>query len=231
MTLIELKNIGFEIAHQKIINKISLQLQKGKITTLIGPNGGGKTSLARILLGILKPTTGEIIKNHRIKKVGYMPQKIEIDKTIPMSARDFILLCGNEVDKTLTTRLNVEKILDKQIHDLSGGQMQKILFLQAIAGNPELLVLDEPTQYMDIAGIQDFYKIIEEIREKTGCTILLISHDLHMVMQKTDLVFCINHHVCCHGAPEDINQHPEYLSLFGNRSVVTLYQHHHDHKH
>lgn len=235
MTIIELKNIGLKIGSQQIIDRISLQLKKGEITTLIGPNGGGKTSIARILLGILKPTSGSVIKNSAIK-IGYMPQKIEIDKTIPLSAKDFIKLSTHKIElgetfKHLALRLNVEKILNKQLHDLSGGQLQKILFLRALINKPDLLVLDEPTQYMDIAGIQDFYQIIEEVRKETNCAILLISHDLHMVMQKTDLVFCVNHHVCCHGTPEDINQHPEYLSLFGNRSAVTLYQHHHDHKH
>ena len=224
MALIELKNIGLKIGGKQIIEGISLQLKRGKITTLIGPNGGGKTSLARILLGIIKPTSGEIFSNKKIS-IGYMPQKIEIEKNIPISSRDFVQLENGAIDKALAKRLNVEKILDKQIHDLSGGQLQKILFLRALAGKPDLLVLDEPTQYMDIAGIQDFYQIIEEVRSERGCTILLISHDLHLVMQKTDLVFCINRHVCCHGAPEDINQHPEYLSLFG------VYQHHHNHKH
>lgn len=232
MTIIELKNIGLKIGAQQIIDKISLQLKRGKITTLIGPNGGGKTSIARILLGILKPTSGAVIRHEKIK-IGYMPQKIEIDKTIPLSARDFIELANgrSEVNQALATRLNVTKILDKQVHDLSGGQMQKILFLRAMAQNPDLLVLDEPTQCMDLATIQDFYKIIAEVAKSANCAILLISHDLHMVMQETDFVFCINHHVCCHGAPEDINQHPEYLSLFGNQSAVTIYTHHHDHKH
>lgn len=230
MALVELKNIGLKIGGKQIIEGISLQLKKGKITTLIGPNGGGKTSLARILLGIIKPTSGEVTRSHKIS-IGYMPQKVELEKNIPISARDFIHLENGAIDQKLAQRLNVEKVLNKQIHDLSGGQLQKILFLRALAGKPDLLVLDEPTQYMDIAGIQDFYQIIEEIRKERECTILLISHDLHMVMQKTDLVFCVNHHVCYHGAPEDINQHPKYLSLFGNRGAVTIYQHHHNHKH
>lgn len=231
MTIIELKNIGLKIAQQQIIDKISLQLKRGKITTLIGPNGGGKTSIARILLGILPPTSGEVIRHEKIS-IGYMPQKIEIEKTIPLTALDFIKI-GNEksvLDENLIKRLRCEEILKKQIHQLSGGQLQKIIFLRALLHCPDLLVLDEPTQYMDLATTADFYKIIAEIAEQKNCAILLISHDLHMVMQKTDFVFCINHHICCHGAPEDINQHPEYLSLFGDRTL-TLYQHHHDHKH
>lgn len=224
MTLIELKNIGLKIDGKQIIDGISLQLKRGKITTLIGPNGGGKTSLARIMLGIIKPTSGSVMAMSQLK-IGYMPQKLNLEKNIPISARDFVELENGKIDQKLATRLNVEKILDKQIHDLSGGQLQKILFLRALSGKPDLLVLDEPTQYMDVAAIVEFYQILEEIRAESKCTILLISHDLHLVMQKTDLVFCVNHHVCCHGTPEDVNQHPEYLSLFG------IYQHHHNHKH
>jgi zinc transport system ATP-binding protein len=232
MTIIELQNAGLKIGKEKIVDKISLKLQKGKITTLIGPNGGGKTSIARLALQIVKPTSGKIIRHQKVK-VSYMPQKIEIDKTIPLTARDFIhLLNGNkEVNQKLAERLDVAKILNRQIHDLSGGQLQKILFLQAVSKNADLLVLDEPTQYMDFNAIQDFYKILDELRQKTDCSILLISHDLVAVMQKTDFVFCINQHICCHGTPEDINQHPEYLSLFGNKANVTIYQHHHNHQH
>ncbi len=231
----KLENISLTLNRQKILSGINLELQKGKITTLIGPNGGGKTSIARILLGILDPTSGKVQKKSALK-IGYMPQKIEIDKTIPMTAKDFIQLSTHKIEfdeslKHLSSRLNVTKILNQQIHDLSGGQMQKILFLRALTNNPELLVLDEPTQYMDIAGTQDFYQIIDEVRKSSNCAILLISHDLHAVMQKTDLVFCVNYHVCCHGSPESVNKHPEYLSLFGNKSELALYQHHHDHQH
>lgn len=224
MTLVELRNIGLKIGAKQIIEGISLQLKRGKITTLIGPNGGGKTSLARILLGIIKPTSGKVLRLQNLK-IGYMPQKLDLEKNIPISARDFVELENGKLDHKFAKRLNVEKILDKEIHDLSGGQLQKILFLRALSGKPDLVVLDEPTQYMDIAAILEFYQILEEVRKESKCTILLISHDLHLVMQKTDFVFCVNHHICCHGAPEDINQHPEYLSLFG------VYQHHHNHKH
>ena len=235
MPLASLENIGLKIDGQQIIDKVSLHLNKGKITTLIGPNGGGKTSIARILLGVLQPTSG-IIKKDSSLKIGYMPQKIVIDKTIPMTVKNFLTLSTHKIifdDKInkLIERLKIDKILNKQIHDLSGGQMQKVLFLRSIINNPDLLVLDEPTQYMDINATEEFYQIIDEIRKSQDCAILLISHDLHMVMQKTDVVVCVNHHVCCHGAPEDINQHPEYLSLFGNRSNLAIYQHHHDHKH
>lgn len=239
MNLASLENIGLRINSQQIISQISLTLKKGEITTLIGPNGGGKTSIARILLGVLKPTSGKIQKDTKLK-VGYMPQKLVIDKTIPMTVDGFLKLSTHKVVfddeiNNLIMRLKLNQILNKQIHDLSGGQMQKVLFLRSIINKPNLLVLDEPTQYMDISASEEFYQIIDEIRKSQHCAILLISHDLYMVMQKTDFVFCVNHHICCHGSPESIHQHPEYLSLFGNRSIVgkslAVYQHHHDHKH
>jgi zinc transport system ATP-binding protein len=229
------ENISLKINQHSILSGINLELKKGKITTLIGPNGGGKTSIARILLGILKPTSGKILKDSKLK-IGYMPQKIEIDKTIPITTKDFILLSKTHLEldeklQNLAARLNIKKDLNRQIHDLSGGQMQKAMFLKALIHSPDLLVLDEPTQYMDIAAIQDFYQIIDDIRKNNNCAILLISHDLHAVMQKTDLVFCVNKHVCCHGTPESVNQHPEYISLFGNKNELAIYHHHHDHQH
>ncbi len=235
MLIAKLENIGLKIDRQQIIDKVSLQLKKGEITTLIGPNGGGKTSIVRILLGVLQPTSGTITKTEKIR-IGYMPQKVTIDTTIPLTIADFLLLSAhkiafNDFTSSLISRLKLENILDKQIHDLSGGQLQKVLFLRSLMNQPDLLVLDEPTQYMDISATEEFYQILDEIRKTQNCAILLVSHDLHMVMQKTDFVFCVNHHVCCHGAPEDINNHPEYLSLFGNRTNLAIYQHHHDHNH
>ncbi len=236
MVVAKLENIGLKIDGQDILRGINLELKKGKITTLIGPNGGGKTSIARILLGIVKPTAGRVEMGNI--KIGYMPQKIELDKTIPLRVLDFLELASKKISKEEIllvakkfSQFDLEKILYNQIHDLSGGQLQKVLFLRAILGNPELLVLDEPTQYMDVNAVADFYHEINEIRNMNKCAILLVSHDLYMVMQKTDFVFCVNHHLCCSGAPEAVNQHPQYRELFGNRGEIAVYQHHHDHKH
>lgn len=237
MTIIKLKNIKLTINRQEVLRDINLELQKGKITTLIGPNGGGKTSLARIVVGVMAATSGEVQKDVAVK-IGYMPQKIELDRTIPMRVCDFLQLSMHKISAAKINefiakfpRLNLAGILQKQIHEISGGQLQKVLFLRAIIGEPDLLVLDEPTQYMDIAAVEEFYHVIDEIRNQSKCAILLISHDLLMVMQKTDFVFCINQHICCHGAPESVNEHPEYLALFGRSRELAVYQHHHDHKH
>ena len=230
--LCKLENISLEINNSKIIRDISISIEKGEITTLIGPNGGGKTSIARILLGILEPTSGKVIKDKNLK-IGYMPQKISFDQTIPLTAKDFIKLSNKnlKIDQDLVKKLNIKNILNKQIQDLSGGQLQKILLMRALSNSPSLLVLYEPTQYLDINAVEDFYHILDDIKKTKKCSILLISHDLLTIMKKTDAVYCVNNHICCSGTPEKVNNHPEYISLFGNKSNVGIYQHHHDHKH
>jgi len=234
----ELKNISLKLNNNEILRDINLQLRKGEITTLIGPNGGGKTSIARILIGVIKANQGEVLikKNY---KIGYMPQKLNIDDTIPIRVIDFINLSSlqnhnsKENQEKLSGRLGLTNILQKSIHEISGGELQKVSMLRALIQNPEILVLDEPTQFMDIAAQGEFYQLIDEIREQKHCAVLMISHDLHMVMQKTNQVICVNHHICCHGNPESISEHPEYLSLFGKNKIdnIAIYSHHHDHKH
>ena len=234
----ELKNISLKLNNNEILRDINLQLKKGEITTLIGPNGGGKTSIARILIGVIKANQGEVLieKNY---KIGYMPQKLIIDNTIPIRVIDFINLSSlknhnsKENQEKLASRLGLTNILQKSIHEISGGELQKVSMLRALIQNPEILVLDEPTQFMDIAAQGEFYQLIDEIRQQKHCAVLMISHDLHMVMQKTNQVICVNHHICCHGNPESISEHPEYLSLFGKDKInnIAIYSHHHDHKH
>jgi zinc transport system ATP-binding protein len=238
-TLANLENVFLTINEQQILKNIDLEIKQGEITTLIGPNGGGKTSIARILIGILKASSGKVFVQKQ-SVIGYIPQKLEIEKTIPLRVIDFLQLflvskSTFSIQKIyqLSNKLGITNFLEKSIHKISGGEMQKILLVRALINNPNILVLDEPTTSMDVSAQAEFYQIIEEIKEHNNCAILIISHDLHIVMQKTDQVICVNHHICCHGSPESINKHPEYLSLFSKKSIdnIAIYSHHHDHKH
>ncbi len=247
MALITLENISLKSNKQKILNNISLNIKQEQITTVIGPNGGGKTSLLKIILQLIKPTSGNIIRQKNIY-FGYMPQKINLDYHIPMTSLDLLNLTNKKaLNDTffldLINQMQISDLLTKQLAQLSGGQLQKIMLLRAIASQVEvvnkqntLLVLDEPTQFMDIIAINRFYYLLNYIKNIWKCSILLVSHDLNLVMQKTDHVFCINQHICCHGSPQDISKHPEYLNLFGvdlakQHLEIALYQHMHYHKH
>ncbi len=116
---------------------------------------------------------------------------------------------------------------------LSGGEHQRALLVRALLRNPDLLVLDEPAQGVDVTGQNELYRLIGRISEERGCGVLMISHDLHLVMAATDRVICINRHVCCCGHPEAVSRHPAYLELFGAHatSKLAVYTHHHDHTH
>ena len=232
--LVKLKDAGFCFNEKWLVQGVSLQVEKGKIVTLIGPNGSGKSTTAKIALGIYKKIEGEVEKY--TNKIGYVPQKISIDWTLPLRVKDFMLLTDNLDDRTISEALSLTGVIhlkDKNLGDLSGGEFQRVLLARAISKKPELLVLDEPVQGVDFTGEIALYELIKKISEDLNCGILLISHDLHTVMSATDHVVCLNGHVCCSGSPIDVAKNMEYKALFGEQASQTLsiYEHKHDHIH
>jgi zinc transport system ATP-binding protein len=232
--LIKLDNIGIFRSDKWLIRRISLELSKGEIVTLVGPNGSGKTTTAKVVLNILKPDEGKMIFN--AKKVAYLPQAISIDWTLPIRVRDFMNLTSKLSDVEVTEALNltgVENLISSDLRNLSGGEFQRVLLARAIARKPDLLVLDEPAQGVDFNGEISLYNLIKEISEQLECGILLISHDIHFVMAATDQVICLNGHICCSGSPNAVIKNPAFVELFGARasSALSFYEHQHDHDH
>jgi zinc transport system ATP-binding protein len=232
--LIKLDNIGIFRSDKWLIRGISLELSKGEIVTLVGPNGSGKTTTAKVVLNILKPDEGKMIFN--AKKVAYLPQAISIDWTLPIRVRDFMNLTSKLSDVEVTEALNltgVENLISSDLRNLSGGEFQRVLLARAIARKPDLLVLDEPAQVVDFNGEISLYNLIKEISEQLECGILLISHDIHFVMAATDQVICLNGHICCSGSPNAVIKNPAFVELFGARasSALSFYEHQHDHDH
>ncbi|WP_075485718.1 ATP-binding cassette domain-containing protein [Candidatus Pelagibacter communis] len=233
-TLVKLNNAGFKQNNKWLVEGVSLTVEKGKIVTLIGPNGSGKSTTAKIALGIYKNIEGSVEKY--TNKVGYVPQKISIDWTLPLRVYDFMLLTENikkeAIDEALTLT-GVIHLKNKNLGNLSGGEFQRVLIARAISKKPELLVLDEPVQGVDYTGEIALYELIKRISDSLHCGILLISHDLHTVMTATDHVVCLNGHVCCSGSPMDVAKNNEYKSLFGEQAsqILSVYEHKHDHVH
>ncbi|MFL0811278.1 MAG: zinc ABC transporter ATP-binding protein ZnuC [Agarilytica sp.] len=232
--LIKLQGIGLQVRDKCILHHVDLNLERGKIVTIIGPNGAGKSSLVKVVLGLLEPSEGTITRSKGLR-FGYVPQQLSLDHSMPIKVSRFLSLAG--VDKkardTAMDFLKIRHLASRQMHSLSGGEFQRVMLARAIARKPDLLVLDEPLQGVDITGQVELYQLIASVRDDYGCGILMVSHDLHLVMAQTDTVICLNQHVCCHGQPESVSRHPEYLKLFGENAAdqLAVYQHHHDHHH
>ncbi|MBB3590442.1 zinc transport system ATP-binding protein [Rhizobium sp. BK529] len=234
-TLVSLENVGVRRGGRWLVRGVDFSVSRGEIVTLIGPNGSGKSTSAKAAIGVLKADEGKVMRKAGLK-VGYVPQKLAIDWTLPLSVRRLMTLTGPLPEADIMAALEASgmaHMLDAQVQHLSGGEFQRALMARAIARKPDLLVLDEPVQGVDFAGEIALYDLIKSIRNTTGCGILLISHDLHVVMAETDTVICLNGHVCCRGTPQTVSQSPEYVRLFGSRAAQTLavYSHHHDHTH
>ena len=232
--LVKLENAGVYRSSKWLVRGISLEINQGQIVTLIGPNGSGKTTTAKMILNILNTDEGLVTGN--ANKMAYVPQKINIDWTMPLRVIDFMKITSSLNNTQITESLNmtgVDKLLYNQIHSLSGGEFQRVLIARAIAKKPDLLVLDEPVQGVDFNGEIALYNLIKEISVNLNCGILLISHDMHFVMSTTDHVICLNGHICCSGSPSNVVKNPEYIKLFGEHNSETLsyYQHQHDHSH
>ena len=233
-TLVKLNNAGFKQNDKWLVEGVSLTVEKGKIVTLIGPNGSGKSTTAKIALGIYKNIEGSVEKY--TKKVGYVPQKISIDWTLPIRVFDFMNLTSdlqnNETNEALEIT-GAKHLINNDLKSLSGGEFQRVLMARAIAKKPDLLVLDEPVQGVDFTGEIELYELIKKISETLKCGILLISHNLHVVMSKTDHVVCLNGHVCCSGTPISVANNKKYQELFGEdvSKILSIYEHKHDHKH
>ncbi len=232
--LVKLNNVGIQQNDKWLVKGVSLEVEKGKIVTLIGPNGSGKSTTAKIALGIYKNIEGNVEK--LTNNIGYVPQKISIDWTLPLRVKDFVVLTDNIKDELIDEALTLTGVIhlkEKNLGNLSGGEFQRVLLARAISKKPELLVLDEPVQGVDFTGEIALYELIKKISEKLNCGILLISHDLHTVMSATDHVVCLNGHVCCSGSPKDVARNNEYKALFGEQASQTLsvYEHKHDHEH
>ncbi len=217
-----------------ILQDVSLKVDKGEILTLIGPNGAGKTTLTRLLLGLIKPDSGTIARHPQLR-LGYMPQKLVIEPHLPLSVERFLKLARKQrlAIADVASDLGIGSLFNRPIHGISGGELQRVLLARALLGEPNLLVLDEPVQGVDVAGQIRLYQLIVELRDRLGCGVIMVSHDLHLVMASTDTVVCLNQHICCHGHPDTVSSDPAFLELFGQPQDASLaiYTHHHDHEH
>lgn len=234
--LISATNISVSRDSQSILQDVSLNIGERDFITIIGPNGAGKSMLLKCLMGFYAPDQGQV-KPRKGLKIGYVPQRLVADPTIPITAGRFLSLrkkVSQEDIDIVVRETDIGQYLEKPLAVLSGGELQRILLARALLDSPDLLVLDEPAQNLDITGQLGFYKLLDRVYRERKLSVLMVSHDLHLVMSSTKNVLCLFKEVCCYGEPRAVTQDPEFISLFGNdmAQLMASYQHHdHNHEH
>lgn len=235
MSLISMEHLGVRLGGNTVLQDVNFAMDAGEIVTIVGPNGSGKSTMLRSIIGAVKPDHGRVNRQAGLR-IGYVPQSLAIDSTLPMPVHRFMALPIRvpraKIDAALENA-GVAGLADRAMTDLSGGQFQRVLLARALLGDPDLLILDEATQGLDQPGSAAFYRQIEEVRERLGCGVLMVSHELHVVMSASDRVICLNGHVCCEGRPEIVAEAPAYRALFGTgtQGALALYRHEHTHSH
>jgi len=235
MSLVDIRGLSVRYGGNTVLHDVDFSVEPGEIVTIVGPNGSGKSTLLRAIIGAVRPDAGTITARRGLR-IGYVPQRLHIDPTLPITVRRFLSLprrVGDAEAQAALDEAGVGGLAARQMADLSGGQFQRVLLARALLNRPDLLILDEATQGLDQPGSAAFYRQIEKVRQHMGCAVIMVSHELHVVMAASDRVICLNGHVCCEGEPEHVASAPEYRALFGTgtQGALALYRHEHGHTH
>lgn len=245
--IIEVHNLSFAYGDTPVLKDINLTVHQGDYLGIIGPNGSGKTTLLKVMLGLLKPASGKIklfgsdcLCFKEWSKLGYVPQKaINFDPLFPATVHEVVAM-GRYGKKGLFRRLNkedeiiIEKSLrqvemfdfkDRLIGDLSSGQQQRIFIARALAGEPEVIFLDEPTVGVDVKTQEQFYALLKRLNQEFGLTLVLISHDIDVIANEVTELACINQTLIYHGEPKEFIKGDYLQKLYGKNIRQILHDH------
>lgn len=228
-TLLELQNISISYDRKKsfILRDISFSLQEWEILSIIWKNGAGKSSLLKAMAWIQKIHSWKIIKHN--ENISYIPQKLELDKSFPLIVNEFFHIFNTDTPKETITKylklFDIQKLQKRNIHDLSGGEFQKVLILNALLSEPDILLLDEPTSWIDVIWEELFYKNITEIKKTfPELAIVLVSHNLSLVYKNSSRVVCLHEsNLCCHGTPQELSENSDIQNIYWE--YLRPYQH------
>jgi zinc transport system ATP-binding protein len=203
--ILRVSNLSIEISNQKIIDNLSFEAKRGVTLAIVGPNGAGKTTLFRALLNLI-PYRGKIEWSEKVK-IGYVPQILSI-RDIPISVKEFLSF-KNESESDITAvlasvGLDSEAVVNKSLGVLSGGQLRRVLIAWAIVDKPNVLLFDEPTSGVDLDSEEAIYGMLKRLTEQNKITLLLISHDLHIVREYSDYALALNQCMVFFGESKEV---------------------------
>ena len=250
LPIFDVKNLGFSVKEQKILSSISFEIYHGEYIAIIGPNGGGKTTLTRILLGLETPTSGEVkIFGEKIpkfkewNKIGYVPQRASlVDSNFPATVLDIVKM-GRIAKQTLFARfskedqdavddaikkMDIENLKDKMVGTLSGGQRQRVMIARALASKPEILILDEPNTGVDVVSQKRFYNLLAKLNKEENMTILFITHDIGVIADDIGRLFTINQEAIICNDPKKTLSCEDMSKLYGIDAHL-IHNHKHEH--
>lgn len=210
-----------------ILANVSFEIKKGQIVSLIGLNGTGKTTLLKAIVGLVKSSSGSVESFG--SKIFYVPQRTDLNMSFPLSVKEFCDLFGEEGYEKYLEDLGAKKLLKARVSSLSGGEYQKVQIAIALSRKPDLLLLDEVTAGIDVAGEEQFYELVLRMRKEYGVAIVVVSHNIHLVIKNADQVLCLAGHICCSGKPSDVQDDAAFKEVFGQ--YLQPYVHKHDHVH
>lgn len=228
--LLSAKNIHLARNGRELLRGVDIELIRGELLTLVGPNGSGKTTLIKILCGVTRADGGTIARKPGLRSA-YVPQYLQVDDNIPMTVERFLRLQLAFVKTQMESVIEatgIVTLLGKPVQALSGGELRRVLLARSLLRNPDLLFLDEPAAGLDVNSQVDIYALIQSIRHRWNCAVLIVSHDLHLVMAATDQVICLDAgRISCRGTPASVREHPEYQALFGHQVApgIAVYTH------
>ncbi len=212
MELINFRNVSKKYADDYVLKDVNLTFNKGDFITVLGPNGTGKSTLLKLIIGAISPTSGKV-KIKKGARIGYVPQKLNINSLMPLDVYNFLRL-GQHVNQEeidiIASETRISHLLHQPVLDLSGGQTQRVLYSKALLFKPQILALDEPTQGMDKGGEVKFYQLVRAYKKRTNCMVILISHDFHVVASHTDWVIRVSESRCSRHGPETFKQIQEF---------------------
>lgn len=234
--LLSAEKLNVSIRGKAVLKNVDLHLTDDDFITIVGPNGAGKSTLLKVILGMIPTTQGKIYRKPGLR-IGYVPQQFEMPVIMPMTVDRFLQLIQPssthlEPFEDLSM-MGIENLKHKFMHQLSGGERQRVMIVRALLQNPDVLILDEPAQNLDVRGQLDLYQFLSKLYQNNPVSILMVSHDLHMVMSLTTHVICLYGHVCCAGEPKVITKDPAFEDVFGQElvSMMSAYHHHHGEDH